>query len=264
MGDDVPYSETSSASGPTLLGSCAVVTGAAKGIGRACALALGRAGCNVAVLDLSDKLDAAGETATAIRSLGPEAQSFELDVRKVDSFDGAVNDIEERLGPIRVWVNNAGVIVRKPAIDVSPAEWDQVIDVCLRGVFFASQAAARAMRRHDGGSIVSISSVFGLVAGINRVAYSVSKAGIVHMTRVLAAEWSQYGIRVNCVAPCFVDTPMTRELLRTGLDVQNKTFGEKLADPDDVARAVAFLANSVESRMITGHTLTVDGGWTTW
>ena len=247
-----------------LHGVCAAVTGAAGGIGRACAQALAANGSNVAVLDLPDRAEEARETVRAIRDAGGQARAFEIDVTSVHSIKHAVQATEKDLGPLRIWVNNAGVIVRKPALEVTEEDWDRVVDVCLRGVFFCSQAAAAAMKESGGGSIINLSSVFGLVAGVNRVAYSTSKAAVAHLTRILACEWQRYGIRVNALAPCFVRTPMTEMLLERGLDVQNRSLGERLADPEDVAEAVLFLASHEASRMVTGHTMAVDGGWTAW
>jgi len=247
-----------------LQGACAAITGAAGGIGRACAQALALNGCRIAVLDLADKLDEAHETVELIQGAGGQAHAFEIDVTRVESIKRAIQATNQGLGPLRIWVNNAGTVVRKPAFEVTEEDWDRVTGVCLRGVFFCSQAAAAAMRDSGGGSIINIASVFGLVAGVNRAPYSTSKAAAVHLTRILACEWHQYGIRVNAVAPCFVRTPMTERLLEQGLDVQNRSLDERLADPADVAEAVLFFASASASRMVTGHTLAVDGGWTAW
>lgn len=249
---------------PDLQGRCAVITGGASGIGRACASELAKNGAKVAVLDLPAQASAASAAIVSLETLGVEALAVEADVRDVSSIQRAVDQIRSELGPPQIWVNNAGSVVRKPALEVSEDEWDRVVDVCLRGAFFCSRLAAESMRQNGGGNIINMASVYGLIGGRNRAAYAASKAGLVNLTRVLALEWREYAIRVNAIAPCFVRTPMTEKLLGEGLDVPNRAINEDLANPEDVGHAVCFLASDFASGMITGHALPVDGGWTAW
>lgn len=249
---------------PDLDGKCAVVVGGAGGLGSSAALGLARNGCRVAVLDLPGKHEQSKEVVQQITGAAAIAVDFPCDVLDVVKLETAFEEVRQALGPPRVLVNSAGVVLRKPALDVTEEDWDRVVDVCLRGTFFAAQVAARHMRESGGGSIINVSSIFGTVAGRNRVAYGASKAGVLNATKVLAVEWQPYGIRVNAVAPTFVRTPMTEALLSAELDVVNKSLIRPLAEPEDVSSAITFLASDVASGMITGQSLAVDGGWTTW
>ena len=214
-----------------------------------------------------DRVEAAREgelTIEMIHNIGRRGVFVPLDVTDVEAIPRALATGIDQLGLPIVWVNNAGTVARGPALAVAPEEWYRVLNTCLTGAFFCAQAfAARLVEEELNGVIVNIASVFGLVAGPHRAAYSAAKAGLVNLTRVLASEWYPYGIRVNCVAPTFVKTTMTMQLLSEGLDIVNKSFGEQVASVEDVARAVRFLA-SADARMINGHTLAVDGGWVSW
>ena len=145
---------------------------------------------------------------------GGEASALGLDVRDVGSIERCVRDAAEWRGRLDVLVNNAGVAVRKPALELTEADWDAVLDVNLRGVFFVAQAVGRVLRDQEpsGGAIVNVASIMGLVGSPERAAYGASKGGVVNLTRTLAIEWAPYGIRVNTVCPTFVDTPLTRPM----------------------------------------------------
>lgn len=253
--------------GDSLLGNVALVTGAGSGLGQASAIALAAEGARVFLTELPDRQDRAGETVTTIRASGGTADALVLDVRNLDQITSCVSEVVARAGRLDILVNNAGINIRRMAFDVTETDWDAVLDVNLKGVFFVAQAAGRVMRdQHPaGGCIVNMASIMGLTGYYQRAAYCASKAGVVNLTRVLAIEWAPFGIRVNAVCPTFVDTPLTRplferepEMLR---DILDRTLLHRLATPEEVAAAVVFLAGPGAS-MITGHALAVDGGWT--
>lgn len=252
--------------GTGLAGQAALVTGAGSGLGQATATALAAAGARVAVTELPGKEALAGETVAAIQSAGGEAVALPLDVRDLESIRACVAGAVAAFGRLDILVNNAGLNVRQAAFDVTEDAWDTVLDVNLKGLFFVAQAAGLAMRdqQPQGGCIVNVASIMGLVGYKDRAAYCASKGGVVNLTRVLAFEWAPVGIRVNALCPTFVMTPMTAPLLNdpvAGGDLLARTPLGRFADPEDVASAVVWLA-SPGARMVTGVALPVDGGWT--
>jgi NAD(P)-dependent dehydrogenase (short-subunit alcohol dehydrogenase family) len=248
----------------SLNGKVALVTGGAGGLGQAIATALAADGAAVAVADLPARRD---DVEAIARGL-PRAVGVSLDVTDSASIRGAVQAAVKAFGSLDVMVCNAGLNVRKPTLEVTEADWDAVLDVNLRGVFFSAQAAAAQMvEQGQGGKIVSIASIMGLVGSVSSAAaYCASKAGVVNLTRVLAIEWAQHNIQVNSVAPTFVRTPLTEGIFANAVFLQSvldRTPNGKLATPESIADAVVFLASS-KADMITGITLPVDGGWTAW
>ena len=240
-----------------LEGRRAFVTGASRGLGRAIAGALVDRGAAVALGELPQRI---GEAESAAREL--RGVAVPLDVRDVASARAAVDKAAKLLGGLDILVNNAGVNIPLHAVDVTEEAWDTVLDTNLKGVFFTAQAAERHMR-HRGGRIVNIASQNGVVAYPRRAAYCSAKAGVVNLTRLLALEWAPLRILVNAVAPTFIETELTAVTLSDPLlrgDVLSRIPLGHLGTPDDVAAAVVFLASD-EARMITGHTLLVDGGW---
>ncbi len=247
-----------------LTGKVAIITGSGSGIGRSIALGISQAGATVVVTELPGKEEAAVETAEAVRKGGREAITVELDVRKIKSVEQMVERAVESFGRIDILVNNAGVIIRKKAIETSEEEWDRVMDVNLKGVFFTSQSVAREMIKKRSGKIINISSINGVIGSDERASYTASKAGVINLTRTLAAEWAEYGINVNAIGPTYLLTPLTKSLFENE-DFKEKYFErqpiQRIGRPEDILGAVIYLASSA-SDLVTGHTLMVDGGWT--
>ena len=245
-----------------LEGRSAVVTGAARGIGRAVACGLAEAGGRLAITDID--LPAAEETAAAIRGKGGEAIAVALDVADEASVERGFRRIAEVHGGIDVLVNNAGIALGRPSVELSVADWEKVVAVNMTGVFLCARTAARLMIAGRGGSVVNMASVAGLVGSrsFTDISYQATKGAIVNMTRALALEWAKAGIRVNAVAPTWVRTDFIKGLLaRPALVARLSAMTPlgRLAEPSDVVGAVLFLA-SPASAMVTGHTLPVDGG----
>jgi 2-deoxy-D-gluconate 3-dehydrogenase len=249
----------------SLAGKVAFVTGGTGGMGRAIASVLALRGARVAIADLAS---AASQFDEVLGSLETRGVGVACDVRQSESIRGAVAEACSALGGLDIVVCNAGVNVRRAALEVSEADWDTVVDVNLRGVFFTAQAgAAEMVRRGTGGKIVNIASIMGLVASArSSAAYCASKAGVVNLTRALAIEWAEHGIQVNAVAPTYARTPLTEELFQDTTLVEailERTPNHQFVTPEQIGEAVAFLA-SPAADMITGVTLPVDGGWTAW
>ena len=244
-------------------GKVAVVTGGARGIGRATVAALAGAGASVAILDRDRAM--AETTAQAIAADGGEISAHAADVTEEAALERAFAAVVERHGGVDILVNSAGIGLRHAAVDHPLADWDKVVAVNLTGVFLCSRIAARSMISRGGGAIVSLASIMGFSGGglYPNVSYQATKGAIVNMTRALAVEWAQSGIRVNAVAPTWVRTDLTAAVLdRPGvLDrIAALTPLRRLATPEEVALAILFLA-SPAAAMITGHTLPVDGGF---
>lgn len=246
-------------------GKIALVTGAGSGLGQAIACGLAQAGADVAITELPGREAAAAETVQLVESAGRRAAAWPLDVTRVSTIAGVVNEVIARFGRIDILVNNAGINVPRLALDVSEEDWDRVLDVNLKGAFFVAQAVARAsLVPQGGGKIINIASQNGVVGMHHRAAYCSSKAGLVNLTRVLALEWAAHRINVNAVGPTFVDTPLTRPMFADAAfraEVLSHIPLGRLGNPEDIAGAVVFLA-SPAADLVTGHTLLVDGGWT--
>ncbi|CBW74308.1 3-oxoacyl-ACP reductase FabG [Mycetohabitans rhizoxinica] len=236
----------------------ALVTGASRGIGRAIALVLGRAGATVIGTATSDK--GAAAISDALHAEGMAGRGVVLDVNDGRAADALVDSVVKEFGALNILVNNAGITQDQLAMRMKDDEWDAVIDTNLKAVFRLSRAVLRPMMKARGGRIISITSVVGSTGNPGQVNYAAAKAGVAGMTRALAREIGSRNITVNCVAPGFIDTDMTRvlpEAQRAALDAQIPLG--RLGAPEDVAHAVAFLA-SAQAGYITGTTLHVNGG----
>jgi 2-deoxy-D-gluconate 3-dehydrogenase len=244
----------------------ALVTGASYGIGAATAVGLARDGFDVAVSEL--RPEDLKETVAAIEAAGARAVPVALDVRALADIERAMAEVLEALGRLDVLVNNAGVPLTRPALEVTPAEWDEVLGVNLKGAFFLSQQMGRHLiGSKRPGAIVSLASTHGVIGLAGRSTYGIAKGGIVQMTRMLAIEWAEHGIRVNAVAPGTVETrsraaffaanPGRRERLMERIPLR------RFATAEEIAGAICYLA-SPKAAFITGQTLLVDGGLTAY
>jgi 3-oxoacyl-[acyl-carrier protein] reductase len=236
----------------------AFVTGASRGIGRACALALSRAGARVVIAARNvEKLE---EAAAEIRSGGAEAFVVDVDLGSEESIRDAFSRASKEFGAIEVLVNNAGITRDGLAVRMKRADWDSVIDTNLTGSFLCIQQVLQSMMRARWGRIINITSVVGEMGNAGQANYSASKAGLIGLTKTLAQELGSRGITVNAIAPGFVETDMTGVL---SAEIREKMLAniplKRIGQPEDVAAAVGFLA-SEESGYITGHVLDVNGG----
>jgi NAD(P)-dependent dehydrogenase (short-subunit alcohol dehydrogenase family) len=249
----------------TLAGKTALVTGASRGLGHTIALALAEAGADVAVTSRTRaQLD---PVLAEIRARGHKAFGFAVDVREVAALRRLAQEAEEALGRVDVLVNNAGMNIPQRWHEVTEEAWDLVMDTNAKGAFFAAQAFAPAMVRRGYGRIINIGSQMALVGFFERSAYCASKGALSQLTKVLAVELAQTGVTVNCVAPTFLETAMTRPMFEKDpgfrAEVLRRIPMGRLGRPEEVAGAVVFLASEAAS-LITGHTLLVDGGWVAW
>jgi NAD(P)-dependent dehydrogenase (short-subunit alcohol dehydrogenase family) len=243
----------------------ALVTGTSTGIGRMISLTLSRAGYDLAITELDTAWltellqhpDFEGRTVVPVR----------LDLREQASIDAAFDQALEGLGEIDLLVNNAGRALHKPVVDVTWDEWDDIINTNLRGTFFLSQRFGRhCLERRRAGSIVSLASTHGVIGIANRSVYGISKAGVSHLTRMLAIEWAEHDIRVNAIAPTTVLTPSREQMLsdpKVRAAMLERIPTRRFATMEEVAAAVLYLA-SPAAASITGHTLLVDGGLTAY
>jgi NAD(P)-dependent dehydrogenase (short-subunit alcohol dehydrogenase family) len=245
-------------------GSTAVVTGGARGIGRAAAAALAALGATVVIVDL-DKRESDAAAADILAS-GGRALALTGDVSDEGSVEEVFSEAVRRAGAVDILVNNAGLAIRRPALELALADWEKVIAVNMTGAFLCARAAARRMiARGRGGAVVNVASIMGLSGGglYPNISYQASKGAMINMTRALAIEWAPHCLRVNAIAPTYVRTRLTAPLVENPemlARIKAMTPLGRLAEPEEVAAAICFLAGPAAA-MITGHTLPVDGGF---
>jgi dehydrogenase/reductase SDR family protein 4 len=246
----------------SLEGKVALVTGGSRGIGRASAFGLAEAGADVVVA--SRKLSDLEKVAEEIDKLGRRSLAVAAHVGRIEQVGNLVSRVMDELGRIDILVNNAATNpVMDPALDVKERAWDAIMNLNLKGLFFLSQAVARAMKEQGGGTIINVTSVEGITPGILPV-YAISKAGVIMATKVMAKEWSQYNIRVNAIAPGLTKTHLSEALWNNPeilADTLRNTPMGRLAQPEEMVGAVMYLASDLSS-YVTGQILAIDGGVT--
>jgi len=249
-----------------LTGKVAVVTGGSRGIGRAVCLGLATFGADVAVV-ARDPVTG-NDTARKVREMGRKGIFVPADVGRVEDVRRAAREIVETLGRIDILVNNAGIGARSAAEAVTEEEWDTIIGVNLKGLFFFSQEAAKDMiARGEGGRIINVASIFGIVGSeLGASVYHASKGAVVNLTRALACEWAKYNILVNSIGPGFIVTDMTKaiqEMPALAELLEKRHALGRFGCPEEIVGAVLFLAGRA-STFVTGENLFVDGGYTAW
>lgn len=242
-----------------LKGKCAIVTGAAKGIGKAIALKLASLGANI-VLNYRSSEEKAIETENEIKALGVEVLRVKGDISNISDVENLVNTAKEKFGKIDIMVNNAGITKDTLILRMKEEDFNSVIDVNLKGVFNCLKTITPVMVKQKSGKIINLSSVVGIAGNAGQVNYAASKAGVIGMTKSLAKEIGARGITVNAVAPGFIETDMTEVLGEKFKEETKKAIPlKRLGKPEDVANVVAFLA-SEDADYITGQVIQVDGG----
>jgi 2-deoxy-D-gluconate 3-dehydrogenase len=242
-----------------LSGKVAIVTGASTGLGKGMSLGLAEAGANLVLVDYVES----NETAKEIKAIGRKAITIVADLLSIKPVQSIVDETIRTFGKVDILVNNAGIIRRTPAIDYSEKDWDEVMAINSKTVFFLCQAAARDMIKRKYGKIINISSLLAFQGGILVPSYSASKGAVAQITKALSNEWAQHGININAIAPGYMATNNTKALRED--PVRSKSILDRIptgrwGTPDDLKGAVVYLASQA-SDYVNGHVLIIDGGW---
>ncbi|MGF1735669.1 2-dehydro-3-deoxy-D-gluconate 5-dehydrogenase KduD [Photobacterium satsumensis] len=243
-----------------LEGKVAIVTGCDTGLGQGMALGLAQAGCNIVGVNIVEPT----ETIEKIKETGREFLDIRANLMKTDDIDAIVDQAVTKFGKIDILVNNAGIIRRNDAIDFSEQDWDDVMNINIKSVFFMSQAVAKQfISQGHGGKIVNIASMLSYQGGIRVPSYTASKSGVMGVTRLMANEWAKHNINVNAIAPGYMATNNTAQLRadeQRNAEILERIPADRWGNPEDLAGPCVFLASDAGS-YVNGYTLAVDGGW---
>jgi 2-deoxy-D-gluconate 3-dehydrogenase len=242
-----------------LNGRTAIVTGGTTGLGQAMAIGLAEAGADIVIADIMEST----ETKERILSIGRKAIQLKVDLLNFESIDIVAKSAIDEFGKVDILINNAGIIRRTPAIDFPEKDWDDVMNINSKTVFFLSQAVAKDMLKRKYGKIINIASLLSFSGGITVPSYSASKGAVAQITKALANEWAQYGININAIAPGYMVTNNTAALRKD--EKRFNAISERIPSgrwgmPEDLKGAAIFLA-SPASDYVNGHVLVIDGGW---
>ena len=243
-----------------LNGKVAIVTGTSRGLGKAMAIALAKAGANIVGVGVSDM----SETKEEIQKIGRQFLEIKADLTNTKSVDKIVSETVKKFGGIDILVNNSGTIRREDAINYKEKDWDDILNLNLKTLFFLSQKVAKQfIKQETGGKILNIASMLSFQGGIRVPAYTASKSGVMGLTKALANEWAKYNINVNAIAPGYMATDNTKQIRedeKRSQEILDRIPSGRWGTPEDLAGAVVFLASKA-SDYVNGHTLAVDGGW---
>ncbi|UMZ73634.1 SDR family NAD(P)-dependent oxidoreductase [Natranaerofaba carboxydovora] len=247
-----------------LKGKNAIVTGATKGIGRAIVLSLIKSGAKVIAVSRTEK--DLQELQEVISDMGGECITEACDISKVSEIKDLFTRLRSSVNKIDILINSAGLNIQNHVFDVTEEDWDTMMNTNLKGAFFMSREAAKIMKEHEEGKIINITSQMAFVGYYKRVGYCASKGGLTQATKAMAVELAPYNIKVNCVAPTFIKTPLTEPMFEDKdflEEVKNRIPLGKVGEPQDVTGAVLFLASD-SANLVTGSSVVVDGGWIAW